>query len=93
MNDTSREVEALLKVRYAAMSRSDRALMALQMFESAQQIVLSSEPGMPSVSESSHGKAELRMGWSQGCGEPNQAIHGRQAEQHQGEGFGWAERQ
>ena len=42
MNDTSPEVEAVLKVRYAAMSRSDRALMALQMFETAQRIVLSS---------------------------------------------------
>ena len=42
MNDTSREIEALLKARYAAMSGSERALMALQMFETAQQIVLSS---------------------------------------------------
>ena len=42
MNDTSPEVEALLEARYAAMSGSERALMALQMFETAQQIVLSS---------------------------------------------------
>jgi len=42
MNDTSPEIEALLKARYAAMSGSERALMALQMFETAQQIVLSS---------------------------------------------------
>ena len=42
MNDTSPEIEAILKLRYAAMSRSERALMALQMFETAQQIVLSS---------------------------------------------------
>lgn len=42
MNDTSPEIEAVLKARYAAMSRSDRALMALQMFETAQRIVLSS---------------------------------------------------
>jgi len=42
MNDTSPEIESFLKARYAAMSGSQRALMALQMFESAQQIVLSS---------------------------------------------------
>ena len=42
MNDTSPEIEALLKLRYSAMSGSERALMALQMFETAQQIVLSS---------------------------------------------------
>ena len=42
MNDTSPEIEAFLKARYAAMSGSERALMALQMFETAQKIVLSS---------------------------------------------------
>ena len=42
MNDTSPEVEAFLKARYAAITGSERALMALQMFETAQQIVLSS---------------------------------------------------
>ena len=42
VNDTSPDIEALLKLRYAAMSGSERALMALQMFETAQQIVLSS---------------------------------------------------
>jgi hypothetical protein len=47
MNDTSPDVEAFLKSRYAAMSGSERALMALQMFETAQQIVLSSlDPGL-----------------------------------------------
>jgi hypothetical protein len=47
MNDTSPDIEALLKARYAAMSGSQRALMALQMFETAQQIVMSSlEPGL-----------------------------------------------
>lgn len=47
MNDTSPEIEALLKARYAAMTGSERALMALQMFETAQQIVLSSlDPGL-----------------------------------------------
>jgi len=42
MNDTSPEIEALLQTRYAAMSGSERALMALQMFETAQQIERSS---------------------------------------------------
>jgi hypothetical protein len=47
VNDTSAEIEAALAARYAAMSGSDRALMALQMFETAQQIVLSSlAPGL-----------------------------------------------
>lgn len=47
MNDTSPETEALLKARYAAMTGSERAYMAMQMFETAQQIVLSSlEPGL-----------------------------------------------
>ena len=42
MNDTSPEIEALLTTRFAAMTGSARALMALQMFETAQKIVLSS---------------------------------------------------
>ena len=42
MNDTSPEIEAFLTARFAAMSGSQRALMALQMFETAQRIVLSS---------------------------------------------------
>lgn len=47
MNDTSPEIEAFLTERFAAMSGSDRALMAMQMFETAQQIVLSSlDPGL-----------------------------------------------
>lgn len=47
MNDTSPEIEVILKARYAAMSGSERALMAMQMFETAQQIVLSSlDPGL-----------------------------------------------
>ena len=47
MNDTSPEIEIFLKTRYAAMTGSERALMALQMFETAQQIVLSSlDPGL-----------------------------------------------
>ena len=47
MNDTSSETETFLKARYAAMTGSERALMALQMFETAQQIVLSSlDPGL-----------------------------------------------
>ena len=44
MNDTSPEIEQLLKRRYASMSGSERALIALQMFETAQRIVLSSLP-------------------------------------------------
>lgn len=47
MNDTSPEIEAFLRARYAAMSGSERALMALQMFETAQLVVLSSlDPGL-----------------------------------------------
>lgn len=47
MNDTSPEIEALLGARYAAMTGSERALMALQMFETAQRVVLSSlDPGL-----------------------------------------------
>ena len=44
MTDTSPAIEAILRERYAAMTGSERALMALQMFETAQQIVLSSLP-------------------------------------------------
>ncbi|MBI5908412.1 MAG: hypothetical protein HY848_00405 [Betaproteobacteria bacterium] len=47
MNDTNPEIEALLRARYAAMTGSERALMALQMFETAQLVVLSSlDPGL-----------------------------------------------
>ena len=49
MNDTSPETEAFLTARFAAMTGSERALMALQMFETAQRIVLSSLD--PSLSE------------------------------------------
>jgi hypothetical protein len=42
VSDTSPEIEAFLNERYAALSGSQRALMALQMFETAQRIVLSS---------------------------------------------------
>ena len=42
MDDTSPETEVILKAHYATMSGSERALMALQMFETAQQVVLSS---------------------------------------------------
>ncbi len=44
MTDTSPAIEALLSARYAAMGEAERALMALQMFETAQRIVLSSLP-------------------------------------------------
>ena len=50
MNDTSPDIEAFLKARYAAMTGSERGLMALQMFETAQQIVLSSlDPGLSEI--------------------------------------------
>ncbi len=49
MNDTSAEAAAFVKARFAAMTPSQRAFMALQMFETAQQIVLSSLP--PSLDE------------------------------------------
>jgi len=42
MSDTSPLVEAFLDARYAALTGSERALMAMQMFETAQKIVLSS---------------------------------------------------
>ncbi len=42
--DTAPAIDDLLRERYAAMSGSERALIALQMFESAQRIVLSSLP-------------------------------------------------
>lgn len=44
MNDTSAAIETLLRERYARMSGTERALMALQMFETAQRIVMSSLP-------------------------------------------------
>ena len=47
MNDTSPDIDAILTARYAAMTGSERVLMAMQMFETAQQIVLSSQdPGL-----------------------------------------------
>ena len=50
MTDTTPEIEALLRERFAAMTGAERALMALQMFETAQRIVLSSlPPGMSDV--------------------------------------------
>ena len=42
MNDTSTEIEAFLTARYAALSGPQRLLMALEMFETARQVVLSS---------------------------------------------------
>jgi hypothetical protein len=42
MNDTDPEIELFLEKRFAAMTGAERALMALQMFETAQKIVLSS---------------------------------------------------
>lgn len=42
MNDTSPEIEVFMAARYASMSGSERALIALTMFETAQRIVRSS---------------------------------------------------
>jgi len=47
--DTSPVIEDLLRERYAAMTPGERSLLALQMFETAQRIVLSSLP--PGLSE------------------------------------------
>jgi hypothetical protein len=47
--DMSPVIEDLLRERYAAMSPGERSLLALQMFETAQRIVLSSLP--PGLSE------------------------------------------
>lgn len=44
MTDTATAVDEMLRQRYAGLTGSERALMALQMFESAQRIVLSSLP-------------------------------------------------
>ena len=44
MTDTSPAIEALVQERLLAMSGSERALMAAHMFETAQNIVLSSLP-------------------------------------------------
>jgi hypothetical protein len=44
MRDTARDVGALVRERYAGVGPSQRALMALQMFETAQRVVLSSLP-------------------------------------------------
>lgn len=42
MDDTSPAIEALLARRFAAMTGAQRMLMALEMFETAQLVVLSS---------------------------------------------------
>ena len=44
MTDTAPAIEDLLQERFRAMTGSERALMAMQMFETAQRIVLSSLP-------------------------------------------------
>jgi len=44
VSDTAPEIESLLVERFQAMSGSQRALMAMEMFETAQRIVLSSLP-------------------------------------------------
>ena len=42
MNDTSPAMEALIAARFASLTGAERLMMALQMFETVQQIVLSS---------------------------------------------------
>ena len=54
MNDTTLLIEHLLRARYAAMSGAERALMAVQMFETAQRIVLASLPEGLSEAERRH---------------------------------------
>jgi hypothetical protein len=44
VSDTDVRVERLLRERFLRMTGSERALMALQMFETAQRILLSSLP-------------------------------------------------
>ena len=44
MTDTAAAVDEIMRQHYAGLTGSQRALMALQMFESAQRIVLSSLP-------------------------------------------------
>ena len=66
MNDTSPETEAFLNARFAAMTGSERALMALQMFETAQRIVLSSLD--PSLSEAARIVPPFLRRRAGGCG-------------------------
>jgi len=42
MDDTSPEIDAVLKARYAEMTGSECVLIAMHMLDTAQQIVLSS---------------------------------------------------
>jgi len=44
VNDTSVEVKAIVRQRYMKMTGEQRMLIAMQMFESARKIVLSSFP-------------------------------------------------
>jgi hypothetical protein len=48
-SDTAPEIEALMRAQFAALPASERARMALEMFETAQVIVLSSLP--PNLSQ------------------------------------------
>ena len=58
MNDTSPAIDALLTERFAAMTGSERMLMALEMFETAQEIVLSSLD--PNLSETGRQRELVR---------------------------------
>ena len=44
MTDTSPAIESMLRDRYAQMTASERVMLAITMFETAQRIVLSSLP-------------------------------------------------
>ena len=50
-SDTASTIDDLLRQRFQAMSGTERALMALQMFETAQRVVLSSLPAALSEHE------------------------------------------
>ena len=81
MNDTSAETAAFVKARFAAMTPSQRALMALQMFETAQRIVLSSLP--PGLDEDQrrrelcrrfYGEAQARAAFGPALARNDEAI-------------------
>lgn len=58
MNDTSPAIEVFLAARYAALSGPQRLLMALQMFETARLVVLSSLD--PTLDEAARRRELLR---------------------------------
>lgn len=54
MNDTAPQVKAIVQQRYRQMTGEQRMLIAMQMFESARKIVLSSFPENISAQEKRH---------------------------------------